>query len=401
MRKNHRMDVPAAQLVTSADELERVCDVLSATDRLAFDAEFITEESFDPELCLLQVATGNDVWLIDPLAGVDVRPFWELIADQPIEVIVHAGFEDLGICFQQVGRVPSRVFDVQIAAGWVGLSYPLSLQKLVRAVSGVVLHKTQTLTDWRRRPLSPEQLRYAAEDVAYLPAIHSFIRSRLAAKGRREWADEEFARYSDPRTYQQGESELLWRVKGVGSLSGRELAVAKQLALERKKLARQYNRPLRSVLKDHLLVAIARHGWSDRKALRSLRGVNLKGEALDALCDAVRRGLDSPREQWPKPSRADELTVQEVTLCKFVSAVLHDFCRKERIAYGLLATRRDIERLVLAHTRPGDSGASGRQGALQQGWRGRSIGDLVGNLLSGAYSVRVDTSPGGPRLVVE
>ncbi len=398
MSQRRQPDIPSGRLVDSADEFADVCQSLQHVDRFGFDAEFVAEDAYSAEACLIQVATEQDIWLIDPLAGFDVKPFWELVGDKRIEKIVHAGMEDLSISFNETGNVPLNIFDVQIAAGFVGYDYPMSLLRLSRSIVGARLHKSQTLTDWRRRPLTGEQIRYAVHDVAHLIAMRDRIAARLADRKRTNWAAEEFARFSDRGTYRAERRELFWKVKGVGSLDRQGLAVMRELAAERNDLAAKLDRPPRVVLRDHLMVAIARHGMTDPEKLKTLRGIGLRAGALDRIASAVRRGLATAPDDCPEAPKVDDDTIQESTLRKLVSAVLTDYCHAEDIAVQLLATNKDIRALILTHTR-GETHLG--PGGLQRGWRKKEIGDLVEDVLTGQRSVRVTKDSTGPRLSIE
>lgn len=373
-------------LVTDAAGVRAVVDAIGSSGRFAFDAEFIGEDAYAAEICLIQAATPDAVYLIDPLTGVDLASFWSTVTDGSIETVVHAGLEDLTICYQHVGQAPRRVFDVQVAAGLVGLDYPMSLSRLARATLGVRLHKSQTLTDWRKRPLSAEQLDYAVQDVVYVLAIRDALGRKLGALDRHDWADEEFARFSDERLYQPRAELLVRRVKGAGTLDGRALAIAQEVAVERDRLAKEFNRPPRVLLKDHLVVAMARHGWAKPSELKSLRGMTLTGWPLQRICAAVQRGLDVPEGAVPEPSNKDEDTPWEGSLCRFLTAVLHDYCRCQDVSFQLMGSNRDVRAEVLAHTRGAETVGPG---ALGGGWRNRFAGKMIGDILSGTCSIRV------------
>src|SRR5262249_34563429 len=155
--------------------------------------EFVSEDTFDPVLCLVQVASGDRLALVDPFAIHDLTPFWDVVCDPSVEVVTHAAGEDLRICWLQAGRLPKRVFDVQLAAGMVGYGYPLSLKRLTSSVLGVSLSGGETRTDWRRRPLTPGQVEYALDDVRHLLGLADVLSKRLAKLDRATWACEEFA----------------------------------------------------------------------------------------------------------------------------------------------------------------------------------------------------------------
>lgn len=390
--------VPDAEIVSDQRLFGRVCDTLGKSDRFAFDAEFIGEDAYHCQVCLIQVATQDRVWLIDPLAGFDVTGFWNLIADPNVEKVVHAGLEDLALSYQYARRPPGNVFDVQIAAGLVTTDYPLSLQRLTRQMIGVRLHKSQTLTDWRRRPLTGQQVRYAVEDVGYILAIHDVLRRRLRTTRRTQWACEEFERLSAEVCAGRNEDRIVARVRGMGSLEGRAAAIARELVAERDALAQQHNRPPRTILKDHLLITIAKHGWTRPAEFNSLRGLTLRGGALRRMIEAVERGRAEPLRDKSEPRVREDDKPDEAVLCKLVNAVLYDHCRANQLAFKLVATNRDIRALVLAHTRGPDAV---RPQALQRGWRKRAVGSLIDGLLAGNRSIKVDHDADGFRLQIQ
>src|SRR5271168_2140545 len=180
-------------IITTPGQLKGLVEHLRAIGRFAFDTEFVSEDTFEPVLCLIQVATRERLAVIDPLAVRDVGPFWDVVLDPAVEVVMHAAGEDLRICLLRTRSLPRRVFDVQMAAGMAGLNYPLSLVNLVGQVLGISLAGSETRTDWRHRPLSAAQLDYALDDVRYLLDIADHFTARLAQLGRTAWAEAEMA----------------------------------------------------------------------------------------------------------------------------------------------------------------------------------------------------------------
>lgn len=387
----------APEVVTKPDELARVCERLAAAGSFAFDTEFVGEDHFAPEVCLLQAATDSFCVLIDPMDGLDLTPIWSLIADDRIQIILHAGSEDLMLCWRAIGKQPANIFDLQVAAGFIGLGYPISLLRLARQTLHRKIHKSQTLTDWRKRPLTDEQIRYAIEDVIHLPAIHREIASKLAAAKRTAWACEEFDHLCRPEVFDPDPVLKLRRLKGAGSLRPKELAIADALLEEREALALEYDRPPRAVLKDHLLVEMARRGWTDVRRLRSLRGVNLSTKALARIAERIQQAAESPEESWPEMP-GDEDSAEEDVLITLVSAVLRDFCQANSIAYGLLANKQDLRTLVRGYTRPAEKKI---KPAILTGWRLKAAGDLIDGLLSGKAAIRIEATGKGHRLRVK
>jgi len=391
MPKHERSANP--RLVETQDDISALCDRCRAEGRFAFDTEFVMEDRFESEVCLIQVATADSLALIDPFQDLDISPVWSLVADESVETVVHAGQEDLALCVQNFGAVPRNVFDLQIAYGLVSCDYPLSLQKLVQSALHIRLHKSKTLTDWRRRPLTDEQLRYAAEDVAYLLPIHDKCRRKLKRLGRTDWAGAEFAKFEDIKLYHRAVEDKLRRVKGAGSLKARELAVLQALLDWRETTAERLNRPPRTVLRDHLLVEIARTGVSSTEELRDLRGFNLSMKNTRGLSAAVRRALELPREQWPTVISRDTETPQEAALIALATALLRSYCLEQNLAYSLVATKKSIRDLIRHYAGQCDDG-----GELNQGWRAASAGALLGEVIGGERVVSVRCRDGQYKL---
>ncbi len=409
MRSAHFMNVERAQetwmatqsnpeMIIEASALADLCSRLRDGGRFAFDTEFVGEDGYKPEVCLVQVATESLCALIDPLAdGVDLACFWELVTDEDIQVIVHAGSEDLALCWQQTGQAPANIFDLQVAAGMIGFGYPTSLLRLARLTLKKKIHKSQTLTDWRKRPLSRDQIRYAVEDVAHLLGMADFIVDRLQVKGREDWAIQECRAMCDPAVFAPTGKQKLRRLRGSGSLRPQELAIAEALLDERDELARLYNRPVRAVLRDHLLVEMARRGWTDAKQLRSLRGVSLKESALNKLAEAISTAKELPQDQWPRIAPEDD-NHQEQALLAFLTAVLRGHCITHNLAYALLTNKQNLRAFVRRHTR---SEQSDQVQTLTEGWRREAVGELLEDLMAGRSAVRVRCLDQGVHLDIE
>lgn len=375
--------------IERTDQLADFCNRAKALGRFAFDTEFVMEDRYEPEVCLIQLATTDGVALIDPYLKVELSPVWKLICDPKVETIVHAGQEDLALCVQHTGEFPKNVFDVQIAAGFVGLDYPISLQKLIQALLQIRLHKAKTLTDWRRRPLTPAQLRYAAEDVCHLLAVRQRLGDLLTRAGRIDWAAEEFSHFENPATYGRANGQIGPRVKGITTLRGRHLSIARELLTWRDELARKLNRPARSILKDHLLIEIARLELTSFAEIRDLRGLNISDKQIHALAKVVEHAKSLPPEKHEPSAPSDFETPQETILIALATAVIRSYCLEHDLAYGLVATKKGIRDLIRHRT-------LGRNRKIEDvellnGWRARTVGALLDELLAGGRTVRVKT----------
>ncbi len=379
------MPVIEPDIITDPQQLEVLCARLRSNGWFAFDTEFVGEDQYRPEVCLIQAATGDYCGLIDPLCGFSVLPFWNLVADAQVLKLVHSGGEDLAQCPRETGQPAAGVVDLQIAAGLVGIGYPMSLSRLARVVLNQPIHKSQTLTDWRRRPLSAEQLRYAVEDVQHLKGMYDKLIARLRKLGRESWLREECDALCHASVAPGIELQKLKRLKGAGALEGRDLAVAHALIDFRDELAQRYNRPARTILKDHIIVELARHGWTDLKRVQTLRGLNLAVAAQKQMVLIIDQAKKSPRETWPV-LESEEDSEQEEIIIALLTAVLRDFCDANDLSYSLVGKRQHLRNLVRRRTRPQESP---RPHAFENGWRRDLIGNLLDEVLDGTRRLRV------------
>jgi ribonuclease D len=339
--------VSGESLITTTPQLLGLVEHLRASGRFGFDTEFVSEETFEPVLCLVQVATRDRMALIDPLAVRDLNPFWEVVCDPSIEVVMHAAGEDLRIGLIKTGRLPRRVFDVQIAVGLLGYSYPLSLVNLVGQVLNVTIGGGETRTDWRRRPLSAAQLDYALDDVRYLLDLADFLAAGLRDLGRTAWAEEEFVDFVASIS-RRADEERWRRLPGLNQLGRRGMEMARRLSEWREDEARRQNRPLRQFMRDDLLVAIAKRQPTNRRGLEALRDFNRP--ALLSRSDEILRVLDEarhvPEDALPEPSMRVEEPPGVSTVANLLSAALAQCCAQNRIAGSLVANTADIKHLI-------------------------------------------------------
>ncbi len=392
------MTLPTTEIITSNQAVADLCAAVRTAGWFAFDTEFVMESSYQAEVCLVQVATESRLGLIDPLAGAELDEIWALVVDPDIECIVHAGSEDLAICQRATGKTPVNIFDSQVVAGLVGPEYPLSLLRLVNEVTGVRLHKSQTLTDWFARPLADEQIEYAAEDVAYLPDVRKHLGERLAKLGREEWARDELSKFECPDTYVRQPAQEVMRLKGARSLDRQQLVVARELLKTREQMARKRNRPARTVIRDYLLIEIAKHKWTDPAQIRTLRGLQLPVRALGELGDSVKRALAIPRDEWPERAPTTKTDPRADTLVSLLSAAVRDYCAERELAYSLLTTKQQLTGVVETFLR---NGGLTDPSQVLPGWRGDAIGSLLTDVLTGRRAVRVGSAAQNHRLVVE
>jgi ribonuclease D len=364
--------IPSAahDLVTSQPGLAALLDHLRASRRFAYDSEFIGEMSYHPQLCLIQVATSQRVSLIDPMGQIDLRPFWELLCDPTVEKIVHAGEQDMEPVVRHLGRAPANFLDTQIAAGFVGMAYPVSLSKLVLELTGAKLGKGLTFTDWSQRPLSSVQMRYAADDVRYLPAIAAQLRQRLAEHGHLDWAKEESDAMGDPARFLFDPMSDFLRVRGASGLAPQGLAVLRELTAWRDAAAQRADAPPRAYLKDEILMDMARAPVKSVDKLARVRGLPrpVEAEYGQTIVDATLRGLAAPIGSLPP--RQPEPTPTQRFGADALWASLQILCAGREIDPSLLTSRQeigDLYRHLLANTDPSAL-------RLMKGWRAQAAG---------------------------
>ena len=279
-------------LINDASSLAAFCGQMHDHAWLAVDTEFERVNTYYPELCLVQVATDGTVAVIDPLTIPDLEPLFALLYDPSITKVFHAARQDLELFFHLRGELPAPLFDTQVAASLLGYDEQTGYANLVREVLGVDLPKSQTRTDWKRRPLSHKQLEYAADDVIYLGQLYEILSARLVESGQMSLLEEQCRLLDRPELYEP-DPESMWRKirnREVKKFDRQSMDVIQQLAAWREVTARRENRPRKWIIKDHALVAIARDLPVDRESLSRLEGINdniLKRYAGELLAIAV------------------------------------------------------------------------------------------------------------------
>jgi ribonuclease D len=378
-------------LLTTAEEVAELIEHLREAGRFAYDSEFIGELTYHPKLCVIQVATTERVALIDALAGLDLKPFWELIVDPAIEKIVHAGQQDLEPVFRILNRAPANIFDTQLASGFVGLSYPAGLSKLAREMVGVHLGKGFTFTHWDQRPLTSVQLRYAADDVRYLPALHAAIVSRLNELGHLRWAQEESEALCDPKLYRPDPAMEYTRLRGSNVLPPQGAAVLRELYIWREAAAKRYDSPPRSYVRDEILLELARRPVIEVEGLARVRGLPrpVELDEGEAMVEAVKKGLALPEAERPKLTQSEE-SPRERFATDSLWATVQAWCHGRGIDPSLVTSRQEIARLLRHPSRNSNQ----QDGRLLRGWRGELIGGPLGEFLKGDREIRVKWDEG-------
>lgn len=386
------------QIITTDRELSQLCRDLESAETIAFDTEFVSEHTYRPQLCLVQVAAAEHLTAIDPLAGSDLTPFWEQVVRPGREIIVHAGREEMGFCLRSMGRLPERVFDIQMAAGLIGSEYPAGYGNLVSKLLGLAPSKGETRTDWRRRPLSDRQVHYALEDVRHLVPIRDKIAARLEQLARAAWLEEEMAAWQNDVA--DSFNRQRWRkVTGSSSLSGRSLAIVRELWLWREQEAQRRDCPPRQVLRDDLIVELAKRRSADVQQVRAIRGFERRDfkAIVPDIAHAIGRALALPETDFPEVVR-QESSPQLNMLGQFLSSALTSICRDAHVAASLAGTPNDVRELIAY--RLGQANSK-HPPALASGWRSEVVGHLIDELLTGEKCIRIENPLSENPLVFE
>lgn len=373
-------------IVDKSDFLALVSD-LGRCREFAFDTEFVGEDTYIPVLCLIQVATRDALYLVDPIAIQDVTPFWKLVADPKNTVIVHGGREEVRLCRQWSGSPPGNLIDLQITAGMLGMGFPTGMASLVQTVLGHRLSKSETLTEWRARPLTLAQRNYAYDDVRYLLEINDRLNARLAELDRLEWAREEHARFvelTDPEII-AGREERWRKVKGSSQLDRRQLCLLRALHAWRETRAHEANRPVRTVMRDDLLVEISRRHPGRPGDLQMVRGLSKKD--IDGILATVEAADAIPEDQWPEVLERDSEATHVQALSGLLQTVFMAMCAEMKLAPGLTCTMGEIRDLLRCRlTGP----AEPTEGLLITGWRRKHVLPRLLAVLDGRVAFRLN-----------
>ena len=367
-----------AALIDSQTELAALVDRAGRQPLVALDTELVWERTYYPNLGIVQLAlSDSDIHLIDA-AAVDLAALGPLLADAKVTKILHDAVQDLAILKRAGGVPPAGIFDTRVAAGFAGLSSTISLRDLLLELVEVDLHKTETRTDWLRRPLTETQIGYALDDVRYLHAAHRELLRRARERGVESWMREEMSALDDGSLYEERDPRLQFeRIKGRGRLTARELGILRELTAWRECEARAVNRPRGWVLSDRMLLMLAQCKPASAEELSRFRDRRLRRHGK-AVIGAVRAGLEISEEDLPGGHPRSRYEKTFAARSKAAIELLERRSGDKGIDHALVATRSEIRALV----RDGKQATAERH-ALLRGWRNRFIGAELVSVISG------------------
>ena len=346
------------------------------------DTEFHRETTYYPRLALIQLATDQHTFCVDPLTIPTLQPIQTLFANPNILKVMHAASQDMEIFLHTFGKLPSPVFDTQIAAALLGKGEQIGYAALIQEYLGVDVDKSQTRTDWLQRPLDTRQIEYAAGDVYFLNKTYPLMAEQLRSLQREDWLTADFAALSDPQLYTPNPPDMWRKIKAHQKLRGIELAILQAMAAWRETTAQQRDKPRKRIVSDEVLIDIARQkpaAVAQIFSLRSLQGSRLPQEDAQVLLDCIQQAQQLPQSAWPKPVKYRKLGEDEDALVDALTALLKQQATRSQINISCIANRKQLEVLVSGE----------RDISLLQGWRLHHGGQILLDFLDGKTTLSV------------
>lgn len=370
------------EYIDKPEQLGELCNRINQVSWIALDTEFLREKTYYPIFCLLQIATPEWVVCVDPIALPDLSVLFETINHPKIVKVLHACRQDLEIFYQITGQVTAPVFDTQLAAPLLGFQENSGYAMLVSNFLNISLSKTHTRTDWYARPLTPEQVQYAADDVIYLCKIYQIMWQKLDDLGRLIWLDKDFELLKNPELYQLSPENAWLKVKGKNRLTGKQLAIVQAMSEWRERTAQSENRPKNWLIRDDLLIELAK---LEPKTLSELSNIRKMNEQTvrhygKKLCQLIDEAEDkAPIAFHGKISPAKKTQGQEAAL-DVLMAIVRIRAYENSINPTLLGSRKNLEKLLF----------NDDDNALLQGWRYSMVGQELQGVLQGQYKLTLD-----------
>ncbi len=373
------------QVITTNNHLSSYIETIKDCKWLALDTEFIRERTYYPKLCLVQIAAHDSegklqLACIDPLAIDDISPLLYLLNNTNITKVLHAAHQDLEIFNSLNGRVPQPIFDTQPAAAVLGYGDQMGYGRLVQQVLKVDLDKSQSRTDWAKRPLKQAQLDYAIDDVRYLAQIYPIIRDRLISLNRLNWLDNDFAHFTNPKLYAINADSRWKKVKGLQVLKRPQLAILRELAAWREKLAEHKNLPRRWIVKDEILIDLARQQPNSLESIADMRGINAERTKKyhQTWLDCIQRGKALDPSEYPEISRRNKPTPDEDKVIDVLITALNIRAQELDITPAVITSRKKVANMVQE-----------KRTFLSNDWRGTLVNELFADILNGHKVIAV------------
>lgn len=371
------------EYIDKAEQIKGLCERISQAPWIAMDTEFLREKTYYPVFCLLQIATPEWVVCVDPIALPDLTELFEVINNQDIIKVLHSCRQDLEIFYQYTGNVISPVFDTQIAAPLLGFQENPGYAMLVSSFLNINLSKAHTRTDWSIRPLSEAQIQYAADDVIYLCKIYKEICQRLEESGRSDWLKKDFERLNNKDLYQLPPAKAWLKVKGKNRLTGKKLSIVQALTEWRERTAQSENRPKNWLVRDDLLLELAKLQPVTVSELAKIRTINER--SVNRYGKVICQLIDEAKDKAPIPlndkSKIKKKTQQQEAVLDMLTALVRVRADENSLNPMILASKKDLEKLLIDE----------EDSLILQGWRYSMVGKELQGLLKGQLALSLDS----------
>lgn len=369
------------QFIDTPGKLDELCQQIRQAPWLALDTEFLRETTYYPKFCLLQLATPDWVACVDPLALDDLSGLFEIIYDTSITKVFHSCRQDLEIFYQLTGKIPEPIFDTQIAAPLLGFQENPGYAMLVSSFLNVNLSKAHTRTDWTIRPLSEAQLQYAADDVIYLCQVYQIMLEKLAELNRLDWLTNDFDQLNNAELYDISPEKAWLKIRGKNKLTGRQRSIVQALSKWREQTAQAEDRPRSWVLRDDLLLELAKLQPGTIEELKAVRNINERtvhryGRSICQLINEAKQRSPIPLNE---KGRSAKKTPQQEAILDILTALVRIRADENSLNPAILASRKDLELLMFDDP----------ESLLLKGWRFSMVGRELVGLLKGEQALGI------------
>ncbi len=371
------------QFIDTPELLHALCEQIATVPWVALDTEFLREKTYYPKFCLLQIATLDWVACVDPIALTNLDELLEVLYRPTLLKVFHSCRQDLEIFFQLKGSVPQPIFDTQLAAPLMGFQDNTGYAMLVSSFLNINLNKAYTRTDWSVRPLSAEQLNYAAEDVIYLGQIYQKMSKKLTELGRLNWLKDDFEHLVDPELYQSDPENAWLKIRGKNKLTGKQLSIVQTISIWREQTARHENRPRNWLMRDDMMIELAKLQPDSLESLTAIRGMPEK--IVYRFGKTIIQLVNEAKQRPPKPlnekDKAFKKSPEQECIMDLLAAIVRLRANQNQLNPSILATRKDLEDLL--NDPP--------EGALLTGWRKTMVGNELLALLKSELNIQLST----------
>ena len=370
--------------IDTPEQLAELCVEIAKQPWLALDTEFLREKTYYPKLCLLQIATPDWAVCVDPIALPNLDDLFTAIYNPAIIKVFHSCRQDLEIFYQITGKLPAPIFDTQVAAPLLGYQDNPGYAMLVSSLLNINLSKAHTRADWSKRPLSPAELEYAADDVIYLCQIYKIMVQKLTELGRIDWLTNDFNELSNPEHYHVNPEKAWLKIKGKNKLTGKQLSIIQTLSNWREHTAQQENRPKSWLLRDELLFDLAKLQPESLGELAKIRAINERTVSRHGkeICRLITEAKDRPPLPLNENGRPAKKTQQQEAILDILTALVRIRAEENALNPNILATRKDLEVLLFNE---GDEDCP-----LLHGWRYSMAGQELVGLLKGELMLGIE-----------